>query len=185
MINLLPLQEKKELLAQKNQKLAAVLAYMGLAALACFALILLSLYFYVLTEVAYHREILRSAKNTYQTNDFLSYKNIISQSNQALLKLDNFYKKEVRFSGALKTVSDIPKPADLRVTDITMEPGTKNAIKMGIGGVADSRESLLAFKDSIQQQKSVTNVYFPPDNWIKPKDINFYLTLEVMPPNGP
>lgn len=182
MINLLPAHEKNALLVEKNHKLVLVLTLIFLAALVAFALVMLSLCFYVFAQAAYHNQALTSAKAKYETADFLEYKGIISRANRELAKVNSFYKKETSFAGALKAISSIEKPAGVRLKNITMEPAKQQQVKVSVFGAADTRENLLAFKSKVEQSPLVAKSYFPPDNWTKPKNINFYFTLEAVPP---
>lgn len=163
----------------QNRKMTAVLGFMALVSLACLLLMLLALYLYLLSQASYHNDLLASTKQKYQTADFLKYKSIITDSNKVLVKVDTFYKNQIHFADALKVVSAIARPQNLRVKNITMEPAKNGLVKVDISGVSDTRESLLAFKQAIESEPMVASSHFPPDNWIKPKDINFYLTLEI------
>lgn len=179
MINLLPVTQKSELLAKRSQKLVAVLALICLVSLTCFVLMLASLYLYALAGAAYHDDRLQSTKQTYETVDFKRYRDIIRQSNRALAKVNAFYKQEVNFTSALKIMAGIQKPGDLQLTAISLETTGASSLKVAVFGEAKTREGLLVFRDSIQKEGRLSSVYFPPDNWIKPKDIHFSFTALI------
>ncbi len=179
MINLLPLQEKIKLEKEQNRKLVLVLSFILLISLLCFVLLLLSLYFYIMVQVSYQKSLLDDARQQYQTKDFLQYKSIIKSSNQILAKANVFYKKELYFSQALAVISSIAKPDGVLFHDITMQHIGDKGISVAVTGSADNRENLLQFKTSVEAAKEITSAYFPPDNWIKSKDINFHVTFEI------
>ena len=181
MINLLPPQEKRVLLSETNKRLALVLCFGAVVVLACLILMLLSLYFYLLVQLSFQKEALDEAKGKYQTADFLEYKNLIGQYNAVLSKTDDFYKKEVYIANALKEIAVVEKPQAVRLQSIAMEPLKNGSVKVTATGTADSRANLLLFKNALQARKQITNLQFPPDNWIKPANITFLATFEIMP----
>lgn len=181
MINLLPPQEKRLLLKESNKRLALVLCFVALISLVCLVLMLLALYFYMLVHISFTKGMLDEAKGRYQTTDFLEYKNLISQYNGMLTKTDDFYKKEVYFANVLNIISSLPKPGAVHLKSIAMEPLKNGSVKASISGNANVRENLLSFKNAIETDKNITNIYFPPDNWIKSANINFFVTFEIIP----
>lgn len=185
MINLLPPQEKEHLLLEKRKKLIIILGWVFLMFLIFLTLVLFSVKFYILTQASWQEEVLTDLKNTYQTPDFLFFKDIIQKHNLSLKTADNFYKKEIYVSNALKAIAAIDRPAALHLTDVTvghlpLQPGqAQDTMLVTIFGVSDTRDSLVIFKSNVEQIHNIKNVYFPPNNWIKSADINFYMTFEV------
>ena len=149
-----------------------------MVSLVCLILILLSLKFYILEDITYHQNILDSALKTYQTPDFLSFKGIIQKYNSQLIAIDNFYKKEVYLNQALKAVLDTDRPTGLYFTNISIEKNVENKALVALSGFSNSRDNLLIFKNSLEHSQKITNVYFPPDSWVKPVNVNFSITLE-------
>jgi len=182
MINLLPPQEKELLFLERNKKLAIVLGYTIIIALIYLALVLFSVKFYILGELSRQKNILNTTEAKYQTADFLSYNNLVKKYNDDLVKADTFYKKEIYFSNLVKTILDIQRPEGLFFSDISIKTNDKdNKIKATISGISNTRDNLLTFKDNIEHSNKIENIYFPPNSWIKTKDINFYITLEILP----
>lgn len=188
MINLLPPKEKEHLLLEKRKKLITILGWLVLIFLIFLILVLFSVKFYILTQSSYQQEALTDLKNKYQTPDFLFFKDVIQKHNLSLKIADTFYKKQAYVSDVLKIISEIDKPAALHLTDITIDHLPAQAgqtqdtkILVTIFGVSDSRDDLIIFKSNVEQHSDIKNVYFPPNNWIKPTSINFYMTFEVDP----
>lgn len=179
MINLLPPEEKEQLLFEKNKKLVIVLGNVAIISLVCLALVLFSLKFYTLGESIYQKVILENAEKKSKDPNFLYLERLLQKYNASLVTIDDFYKKEARVSDALKTISTIQIPQKVHLTDITIKRGADNKINVSLFGVSDTRDTLQVFKDTIESNKKIEHIYFPPDNWIKPTNVNFYLTFET------
>ena len=184
MINLLPPSDKENLLSEKNKKLIMVLGNVILISLICLILVLLSVQFYILGETNYHKSVLDDIESKYQTKDFLFFKSTIEEYNKDLALINAFYKKEVKYAETLKIISQLPKPEGLYLTNMLIEreinAGTKpDGIAVSLFGISNNRDSLLIFKKNIEDNKKLKNIYFPPDNWIKASNLNFYVTFKI------
>jgi len=185
MINLLPPKEKEELLLQRNKKLVMVLGNTVLVVLVCLILILLSLKFYILSEISYQKSNLDIAEKNYQMPTNLSVKDMIVGYNESLKKVDDFYKKEIYMSDAIKDILSVPRSGAIYFKEITINRSNANKIspekiKVSLYGVSNTRNDLIVYKNNIESNKKIKNVYFPPDSWVKNKDVNFYLDFEVL-----
>lgn len=183
MINLLPPQEKEELVLQKYKRLVIVLGNMTLIILICLTLILFALKFYVLSEIDLQKINLDLAQKKYEADDTNSLKQTISQYNELLIKIDNFYKKNILVSDILVDLLKIDRPKGLYFQDISIDRPQRNeaslvAMKISINGFANTREDLSIFKENLEKNSQFKNVSFPPQNWVREKDINFSATLE-------
>ncbi len=180
MINLLPPEEKKSLKSEINKSLVIVLWYIVVISLFALSLALFSVKFYILQDESNQKDFLDYVKKQYKTPDFLSLESDIKKYNASLLKVDDFYKKEIYFSDALKDILDVQRSDGLYFENISIEKNKdNNTVKVTILGVSDTRDNLLAFKSSIEGAKKIKNIYFPPANWVKQKDINFNITFEI------
>ena len=180
MINLLPPKEKEELLLQKNRNLTVVLGSMAIIVLICLTLVLLSLKFYILQNISSQKSAIEDVKRQYQTADFMSLKDSIQEYDSKLTKIDNFYKKQTKFSDALKTIAQIQRPDGVTFGNIVLEKSdTAGKVKVSIYGQSTIRDGLVLFKDNLGKENSVSNLNIPADNWIKPTNISFNLTFDV------
>lgn len=181
MINLLPPKEKEQLFLERNKKLVVTLGYIIIIFLIYLALVLFSVKFYILGKMSQEKNILDAIETKYQTSDFLSYNNLVKKYNDDLFKAITFYKKEIYFSDVIKTILDIQRPDGLFFNDMSIKSNDKdNKIRVIISGMSNTRDDLLTFKDNIERNHKIENVYFPPNSWVKNKDINFYVTLEIL-----
>lgn len=69
------------------------------------------------------------------------------------------------------------KMADIRLTEITYENLSGAERKISIRGIAPSRERLLLFRRSLEDDPMFKNVDLPISNFVKGSNIQFYLTL--------
>jgi hypothetical protein len=180
MINLLPPEEKKELLLKNRERLVVILGITAFVSLMCLILILLSINFYILTEVVFQKNVLEQTEKSYKTPVFLSFQDTIKKYNNALTKLNYFYREEIYFSQILKIISNIQRPAGLYLTDISLNRNDENKnIKVLVSGFSPSREDLLIFKKNIEDDRGIKNPYFSPESWTNPQNVRFYLTFEI------
>ena len=185
MINLLPPKEKEELLLQKYKRLVIVLGNVFLISTICLALMLFALKYYVLSEISFQNLNLELAEQKYITDGTIPFKEMIKQYNASLVKIDGFYKKSTYITDILQNVLEINRPAGMYFKDISVDrtkstPGlpAPDGIKVVISGFSASREGLLSFKGALEKNPKIKNVSFPPQNWVKDKDIDFEVTFE-------
>ncbi len=178
MINLLPSEIKKELFLEKKKNLIIILGITMLVPLISLVLILLSVRFYILGEVSSQKNILQEAKKKYQTPDFLSFTNIIQKNNKIFARLESFYKNEIYVNRVLKIISGLKYPNNLYLTDLSLTRSYKK-IEIVASGFSSSRDNLLVFQKSIEENKEIKNAYFSPESWVDPQNVKFYLTFEI------
>lgn len=181
MINLLPLEEKQKLLAEKKEKLTKIWGIIILVFLVSLILILLSIKFYILTATDLQKYILAQTEKKYQTDDFTNLNNTIGKYNKILSQLDSFYKKEVYFSHALDLITGVQSPKDLYLNNFSIIRDAKGKIQVSLSGASESRDDLLVFKKNIEQSSEISNLYFSPESWINQKNVVFSLTFEFKP----
>ncbi|MCX6723258.1 MAG: hypothetical protein NT094_04335 [Candidatus Staskawiczbacteria bacterium] len=179
MINLLPLEEKQEILLERKKKLSIIFGIIILVFLICLTLILLSIKFYILAETDYQKNILKQIEKEYQTPDFINSNNTIKKYNGILTQLDSFYKKEIYFNQALDITTKIKSPENLYLTSFSLNRDKNGIIQVSVSGVSYTRDNLLIFKKSIEDDKEIKNPHFSTESWISPKDVKFSLTFEI------
>lgn len=179
MINLLPLEEKQKLILKKKEKLATIWGIIVLVFLICLTLILLSIKFYILAETDFQKNILKQDQQRNQMPDFANLNNIIQKYNGTLTQLDSFYKKEIYFSQAVDIIKNIPTPNGLYLINFSLTRDNNGMVQVSATGVSDTRDDLLIFQKNVEQDQKIKNSYFPPENWVAPKNINFSVTFEI------
>jgi len=69
------------------------------------------------------------------------------------------------------------KMPDIRITRISFDKNAAFEKKVSIYGIAPSRERLLLFRKSLEENPAFSKVDLPVSNFIKGSDIQFYLRL--------
>lgn len=184
MINLLPPKEKNNLQLEWIKNLIVVLGGDLIVFLISLSLVFLSIKFYILSQVEHQNFLLKEAEREYNSTIILDLKNNIKDYNDKLVLVGQFYKSQTYFSDALKIISDVAQPEGLRLTGLSLD-GKKyfDQIEIKISGFSGTRNDLLLYQDNLLRQKRINSVYFLPESWINPSDINFSVTLNFKP-NG-
>lgn len=180
MINLLPPEEKQELGRERNKKLAIILGDIALISLISLALILFSLKFHVSREATAQKFNLQVAENRHNAPNVISFKKVVSGYNAKLLKVNQFFTSEIYLGDVLKTVVEIERPPGLYFNELRVDR-SKDGMSMSvvIAGFSNTRENLLQYKDNLEKQGKLTNIIFPPDNWIKPVNLKFSVSFDM------
>lgn len=172
------------MIAERNRHLTVRLVFLVLISLVCFTLMMLSLYFYLSMGRVWQQGLLDDARAQYQTVELIKAKELISQYNGLLATVNTFYKTQVVFSEALAVISKIPNPAGLHIRTITLDHSATGGVRVVIGGSSDTREHLVQFKNTVDTTTGISKAYFPAEDWIKPTDLLFTASFEVVIPNN-
>ncbi|MCX6719922.1 MAG: hypothetical protein NTV36_02335 [Candidatus Staskawiczbacteria bacterium] len=178
MINLLPPQSKEILLLDKVKKLAIILCTSALIVLVCLAMVLVMLNLQILVESSLQEHILNTTKEQTQTNDYNNYENLLTQFDKRLQLLKAYYNSHKNYSKLLEEISTDNNPGKILFSNIYLSPGDGGIIKAKISGTSSSREALLAFKKKLEGTAFLANIYFSPESWINPQNINFSVTFD-------
>ncbi len=175
MINLLPPDYKLELARSRKRKtiLAIELAF-GFFLLV-FALGLLAAYFHFQGEYQFQKALTDSLSLEFSKPEKSELKNQISNFNQDLIFIDaSLQKKRKNLSQAIKTLSRLLQEK----FEVDILSYDKNSMTISLSGRAAFRQDLLELKGALEAEPSLSEVYFPPANWVKAQDINFFFTLK-------
>jgi hypothetical protein len=179
MINLLPPIEKNKLASEMKEKILFIWSIIILSALVCLTLILLAIKFYLLADVDYQNNILKEARQEDQSQDISNFTDIVKKYNATLVQLDSFYKKEIYFNKVLGTINGISFPENLYLTSISLARATSGYIQVNISGISATRDELISFRKSIEEQKKIINPSFSSESWVSPKNVNFTLSFQI------
>jgi len=182
MINLLPQKEKYDFSLRKTNNLILVFGGVIIIFLICLILVLLSVKFYMLTEIDYQKFLLEDTKSYNQSPATKKIRSAIQNYNSIMPSVVSFYKKQVSFSDILGTISRTYKPSGLYFSNIYLKQSSDRKITANILGINNTRENLLSFQKSLEElkeNKMIDNIYFSPDSWINQTDSSFNLTFEI------
>lgn len=174
MINLLPQNQKNELLFKRTGRLIMVLGITFLIFLVCLVLVLFSLKFYLLIDVFTQKEQATSQKDF---SELAKTKKEIGDYNTKISSFKSFYEKQIYFSKMLESIFKIDIPSGVNIIYLSSEK-KGNKIESTIYGYSDLRDNLILFKNNIEKEKSIINPYFSQDSWTRVDKINFYLNFQ-------
>ncbi len=181
MINLLPPEEKEHFLLERKKRIVIILWLLTSFFLICFILILFSIKVSLQSQVEIQKSILSEIEEKLKQNELQEIQEKISSFNLTLEKLKSFYQKRISFAEILEKISEI-LPSDAYFTDfsvVSSDTEEKPGIKIFLSGFISSRDSLLEFKNNLEKESNFKDVYFPPTNWVKSTNIEFYADFKI------
>ncbi len=176
MINLLPLSYQAELKEQENRKLISILGVLFLIFLISVVLILFSVKLFIQGQLEAVKIMAGLEEKTLQTSETQKLETEINSTNKNISKLNAFYKKQVDSVAILEKIFKT-LPSEINLTAFSWQ---KKTGQVSISGFSPSREILFSFQNNLEQAKEFKEIYFPPQNWIKSADIDFYVTFKLI-----
>lgn len=180
MINLLPPQQKKEILKEEKLKLIFILGVLLWLFLVVFVLFLFLIKIYSAIITENQKIIVERAKMSFEASGAQNLEEEIRLINQKLVRLDTFYQEQADLSEFVSNVSNI-LPKKLYLTSLSLNPLSqkKNKFQIYLAGLAPTRQLLLEFKKNLDAHSEFSEVDFPPSNWLKAENINFTVTFKI------
>ncbi len=182
MINLLPPEEKKKLLSERKKKIVIIFWILILFFIFCLILILFSVKICLQIETKSERALLAVANEGFNQPEIQNLRERIESANSNLRKLDSFYKKKIYFSDILENVSKI-FPQQIFLTNFSIissvEKEKESLMKVSFSGFSPTREILFNFRKELENNSYFQEVYFPPSDWVKSNDIDFFTTFKI------
>lgn len=180
MINLLPPIEKEFLRTEETKRLIAILGTVVLAFLICLILILFSIKIYIQSQVEFQRITLFQAEQEFEQSESQALQEKINLANLTFSKLNSFYQQKPNFSEILEKISEtLPDRTYLTNISLNSQPPDKDfKTQISLSGFSPERELLFEFKKRLEAEPAFQEIYFPPTNWVKPTEIDFYVTLK-------
>lgn len=179
MINLLPPQEKKELVKEEKYRLVLILGILSLFFLIFLFLVLLAVKINISGVAKIQRTLIESEEIKFMGAEAKDLEKEIKLINQNLLKLNTFYKNQPNFASLLEKISaTLPEKTYLNTLSLTPVPKEERKFLVSLGGYSPDRELLFEFKKRLEAKAEFEEIYFPLSNWVKLKDINFSATFK-------
>ena len=175
MINLLPPQQKEELLTEEKFKLTLILGISVLIFLISLILILFSIKIYIAGQSNYPMAIFSQEEKKFKESETKVFQEKLEFFNRELSKLNSFYQGQINLIEIFTKVSNT-LPLGIYLTSFSFSADTS---QISLAGFSPTRETLLEFKKNLEGEKSFSQVYFPPNVWIESTDINFSITFKV------
>lgn len=175
MINLLPIQQKEELLQEEKFKLVLILGIVILVSIISLILILFSIKTSIASEVEIQKIYLDQREKELKSAQIQELEGKIKDLNLALSNLTSFYQSEIDLTEILEKISKT-LPKDTYLTSLNFNLSTR---QFSLSGFCPNRETLLEFKGNLERQEIFSQINFPPTNWVTPTDINFNVTFKL------
>jgi len=177
MINLLPPEQKQELLQEEKLRLTLILGTLFLCFLICLSLILFLIKNYTLWDVEAEKILVQEKEKTLSFNQELEKE--MKESNIFLSNLDSFYEEHIEITQLLETIEQtLPSGVYLTSFDFTL-PSIKGKEKprISINGFCPDRETLLSFQKNLKNEEGFSEIYFSPKSWVEPKNVDFNISF--------
>ena len=179
MINLLPSQQKEELLEQRHLRLVLILGIVFLSFLLSLFLVLFLIKIYTSLDLETKNTIVREQNRIIALNQEIEKE--IRESNSVLSKLNSFYKTNLNMSQALEKIKR-NLPAGSYLTDFTFglfKLREKEQAKISLSGYCKDRDTLVIFKENLEKEEAFSEINFSPESWVQPKDIDFDVNFKI------
>jgi Tfp pilus assembly protein PilN len=176
MINLLPSQAKKELEIERKTRIITILGSLFLIFLIFLGILLFSVKIYILSQIESQKTLVALESSYVDTPQVKELEKNITDANQKISSLILFYENQVDLTEVLEKISFL-SPLNVYLADFNYQK-EKNLITLE--GFAETREDFLEFKKSLEAEKEFSNLYSPISNLVKPTDIDFYITFNLV-----
>ena len=186
MINLLPPQQKEELLEEEKYKLVLILGILFLIFFISLILILFSIEIFISGEIEAQKILLSGEEKKIKESQIQNLEEKINISNQTLSKLNLFYQNQLNLTEILEKISGT-LPSGTYLTNLNFSLLTapaegetqKYLAQIALAGFSPTREILLELKENLEKEEPFGEIYFPPSIWVKPTDINFSVNFKI------
>ncbi len=175
MINLLPEEGKKEFIMERKIKIVTILGTLSLVFLVFLGVLLFSVKIYILSQLQSEKTSFNLENLSIDTPEIKALEKNTKELNQKISQLNSFYKEQTSISQVLEEISNI-LPSETYLTSFSYQ---KEKSQVNLFGFAKTRENLLDFKKSLENQKNITNIYSPISNLTKPIDIDFFFSFNL------
>lgn len=178
-VNLLPFPEKRRIFHQKLLNLILNFELLFLIFLIFLNFNLFLFEKYLKKEIEIKRiEVEKIKKELFLLRDTTNkMKELTNLTTKAL----SFYQDQ-RFGFEIlnEIINTLPEGISFSAIEISY-PKTDYFL-ISISGRAKSRETLISFKKNLEQKKDFFEIFFTPESWLKPQNLEFFLSLKIKSP---
>jgi Tfp pilus assembly protein PilN len=175
MINLLPVEQKEELLEERNLKMVLILGIVALGFLVCLFLFLFAIKISISSKLDVQKISVDQREEELKNSQNQKLETEINNYNQVLMQLESFYKNNFNLSDNLEKISTVlPEGVYLKSLNFNLENK-----KISISGFSPTREKLLELKGNLEKTNDFKNINFPPSSWIEAVNVNFTADFKI------
>jgi len=134
---------------------------------------------YTLWDLEAEKILLQQKEKTLSLNKDLEEE--IKESNIFLSDLDSFYQETTNITQLLEIIeSTLTRGVSFTVFDFALsQTKSKDDPRISINGFCPDRETLLTFQKNLKEEQSFYGVYFSPESWVEPKNVNFDVNFRL------
>jgi hypothetical protein len=177
MINLIPKEEKKKMITGFYLRLLVLFLLMFSFAVFIGSVALLPAYFYSSIKDSVVDMKLQMQKNNAVPASGQESLSAIEDMNGKLTLIENAEKNKFLISEKVIKAILAEKTSDIKIIQITYQNDPILGKTISIFGTASSREDLLSFEQTLQNDPDFKNVNLPISSFVKDTDIQFNLSL--------
>lgn len=179
MINLLPPLEKKRILERKRVKRAVAVWILLLLFFVFLGAGLLFVNIYISQKTSNLKSQIQSEEGSLARSGLKDMRQRVSETNKTINQLESFYQKKVYFFDIFRNIAEV-MPEDLRLVNISLIlDKEKGVVDVSLSGFSPTREDLFELKSNIESKEKFQEASFPPSNWVKPRDIDFFTDFKI------
>jgi len=176
LINLLPPKEKTILIQERKFKEILITGSLLLFSLSLFGLILFLIKIDLQNQFLLNQALLENKKHDSEFSQIKKLEEEINSLNEISSKLDSFYENKYYLISIFETLSQI-MPDNMYLTNFSYDA---QKAKISLSCFASTREVLSQFKADLEQEQNFKEFYFPASNWLKPNDIDFFVSFKYV-----
>lgn len=180
MINLIPPKEKERIKMEKINKVIIIHWFLIFFFILCFILVLFSIRIYFKSQALAQNAMVLNAKSNSEAQKVKQFKEEMQTANNKIEEQNNFQKNKIYLSNIIEKIAGI-LPQNIKLNNISAVLDDQKIIKASVSGFAQSREDLVALKDKLEKESAISEIYFPPTNWVKAKNIDFFANFNIKP----
>lgn len=178
MINLIPNEEKRQIVKDFYLRFTTVVFIMLGLSFVVASISILPAYFLSSVEENFFNSKLELQKNELIPANDQNTLIIIKDLKNKLNLIENAQKnKDAEFSQKVINKILLKKMPNIKITEIFYQKDPQTGEKISVNGKASSREILLSFRRALEDDVSFKKVDLPISNFVKGSNIKFYLTL--------
>jgi Tfp pilus assembly protein PilN len=178
-INLLPPQQKTDLLDQKRFRLILILGILFLSLLISIFLVLFLVKIFVMAELNEQKIILEEKEKLISLNQNMEKE--ITGYNTFLFDLNSFYQKSLDLTQLFEKIEEtIPGGIYLNQFSLgSVKKEKESKVQITLSGYSPDRDILLEFRENLKNEEGISEVSFSPTSWVEPTDINFTVMFQL------
>jgi hypothetical protein len=180
MINLIPPKEKERILVERINKVVVIHWFLIFFFILCFILVLFSIKIYFKSQALSQDSMISVVKSQQELERVEWFKEEMRVINEKIKNQNNYLKNRIYFSNIIERIAKA-LPENLKLNTFSTTLNEKGVVKVFVSGFALQREDLVALKERLEKEESISEVSFPASNWVKESNINFSATFNVKP----